>query len=505
MSDDIRQREHEQTIEPIKPGFGESRAAETHAFEPISRKSPQTIWLAGGGIGLIAALAFVFFGLPRWLGEQREPAGEPALPAPVETPANPEASLSEARKAELDAGIQRDLASLLTQQNHLETLSVADWGGEAWERYQSLSRGGDDAYLAKDLEAAAEAYANALTVGQGLLDQADQIVAGALERGWQAIEARDPAKAIEQFNIVLSIEDSTEAEQGRLRAQRLPQVLDLMREGESHEDSGDLPAAIEAYKGALAIDREWQPAREALTAAQSQLADYEFEQLLSRGYSALAESKYKDAIEQFEKALAMRPGTPEAKDGLYQAEQGQKLGQIALAEVRALAFERRELWPQAIAQYQSALATDPTLQTAIDGLARAQARQDLDAKIVNIVDNPRLLFDDQVLAQANALLEDAQGIENRGQRIEDQIASLSRLIRLATTPQRVVLESDALTEVTIYRVGTLGTFTATELELRPGEYTAIGSRNGYRDVRMRFTVLPGQALEPIRVVCIEPI
>jgi hypothetical protein len=62
-----------------------------------------------------------------------------------------------------------------------------------------------------------------------------------------------------------------------------------------------------------------------------------------------------------------------------------------------------------------------------------------------------------------------------------------------------------MTEVTLFRVGVLGSFTATEVDLRPGNYTAVGSRDGYRDVRRTFTVLPGRELEPISVICEEPI
>jgi len=78
-------------------------------------------------------------------------------------------------------------------------------------------------------------------------------------------------------------------------------------------------------------------------------------------------------------------------------------------------------------------------------------------------------------------------------------------VELASKPIQVRLESDQLTSVTLYRVGALGAFAAKEVELRPGTYTAIGSRDGYRDVRQTFTVRPGRNLAPIRLVCIEPI
>jgi len=278
-----------------------------------------------------------------------------------------------------------------------------------------------------------------------------------------------------------------------------------VREGHAIESTGELPAAIDLYRQALAIDPAWTPAREALTAANGRLAQYSFDRALSNGFAALGESRFADAVDAFNAALSMRPESSAAADGLFQAEEGARLGQISLARVRALAFERRELWSEAIDLYESALAIDPTLDFALEGVARARARHDLDLKIENLVNNPRLLFDDKILADAGRLLEEARAVEPQGARIEEQRGRLDRLITLASTPLTVELRSDALTEVTVFRVGTIGTFTSTQIDLRPGDYTVIGSRNGYRDVRHSFTVVPGQVPGPIEVICVEPI
>jgi hypothetical protein len=69
----------------------------------------------------------------------------------------------------------------------------------------------------------------------------------------------------------------------------------------------------------------------------------------------------------------------------------------------------------------------------------------------------------------------------------------------------VQLESDGETEVTVYRVGRLGRFQTRQLELRPGSYTVVGSRRGYRDVRRELEVAPGQSPPPLRIVCQEAI
>jgi hypothetical protein len=60
----------------------------------------------------------------------------------------------------------------------------------------------------------------------------------------------------------------------------------------------------------------------------------------------------------------------------------------------------------------------------------------------------------------------AQAVNNPGPRLKEQIARAEALIQQAGAEVRVVLSSDGLTTVTVYRVGSLGTFTTMELSLR---------------------------------------
>jgi tetratricopeptide (TPR) repeat protein len=282
-------------------------------------------------------------------------------------------------------------------------------------------------------------------------------------------------------------------------------VLASLQQAEEARARGEFDAALASYRAALAIDPQWQAAAVGVAEVTRVLRDAEFEQLLSAGFNALTSEDFVAAREQFEAALALRPSSREAQEGIAQADEGAELDRIQLAEARALAFERRELWDQAIALYRSVLDSDPTLVFAQTGLERARARAGLDAKLRNLIDNPALLLGDTVLEDARELLAVAAEEEQKGAVLEGQIASLSRLVDVAMKPISVRLTSDQFTTVTLYRVGALGAFAARDVELRPGTYTVIGSRDGYRDVRQTFTVRPGRNLPPIRVVCIEPI
>ena len=76
---------------------------------------------------------------------------------------------------------------------------------------------------------------------------------------------------------------------------------------------------------------------------------------------------------------------------------------------------------------------------------------------------------------------------------------------LVEAQTEVVILSDGLTDVVIYHVGRLGLFQEKSLVLRTGDYTATGSRNGFRDVRQTLKVRPGTGRMIFKLRCEEPI
>lgn len=495
--------QHDETIVPIRPNLRGAEAEQRAAAQPARLLKPAIAALGAGVLVVAAAAGFIW--LPEQAEQQRAAARQVPEPVAVEPePARPVLSPEEAAALRAEAG--RLLAGLLTLTDDLTKLNVAQWAAEDWAKYEQLSEDGDNAFLAEDFAASVTSYSEAKTLGEGLVARAATTLQAALAAADAAVAAGDSTEAIAQYDMVLTIEPGhAAAAAGRARAERLPEVLDLVQRGNVAAARDELQEALAFYRQALEIDANWPAANNGVAEVNRRLRDAEFERRLSAGLGLLGAEDYSAAKTEFQAALALRPNAREALDGLKQAEEGQKLNQIALAEARGLAFERRELWDQAIELYRSVLANDSTLLFAQAGLERAQARAGLDAKLVNLIDNPTLLFTDSVLADARALLEEAAAQEERGARLTSQIEKLGELVELASKPISVRLESDQLTNVTLYRVGTLGTFAAKDLELRPGTYTVIGSRDGYRDVRQTFTVRPGRSLPPISVVCVEPI
>lgn len=213
---------------------------------------------------------------------------------------------------------------------------------------------------------------------------------------------------------------------------------------------------------------------------------------LSEGLEALAARDWTTAEAAFTRALALDPSSGPAAEGLGEARRGLSADLIRERVESARRAEDSEAWSEALVAWQAALALDPTVKLAQEGGERAASRAELAAAIAFHLDHPERLVAPEVLVEAEALLARAEAVDPAGDRHRDQVAALGGLLERARREVSVVLSSDGETEVTILRVGRLGRFTRHELELRPGVYTIVGTRSGYRDVRRRLEV-PGES------------
>ena len=177
----------------------------------------------------------------------------------------------------------------------------------------------------------------------------------------------------------------------------------------------------------------------------------------------------------------------------------------AAQRARGQALEAGENWGEAVRLYESVLRQDRSLAFAQQGKARAAARLKLGESLQTLIDRPDRLASPEVRSAALTLLQSAQDEPSPGQVLRGQIARLSALLPEFDKPVHLSLLSDSLTEVAIPSVGAFGAFARRDIELKPGHYTVIGTRNGYRDVRRDITVSPGQSAQTVSVACSESI
>jgi len=398
------------------------------------------------------------------------------------------------------------LGELLSKMETLERRAVQRWGGLRFKQARAVYAEGDDAYLAREYGTATEKYRQAIAILEPLLDEVDQVFASTLAEAKVALDAADAVEALRLFELAVAISPShATAKAGYARARNLDTVLSLTDQGVEFETDLELEAARQSFARAVEIDSEWQPAQDGLERVLGTIKQMEFDKRMTEGLTSLAERDYRGARAAFRMAQQLEPESHEPADGLLQVDQGLRLDQIGVLERQARNQQRDEEWETAVETYESILEIDNTLQFAQEGLARARQMSALHAQLDDYISDPDRLSTASTMGKATRLVVDVTRLPTIGPRLSDQRDQLSRLLKRAATPLTVQLVSDSVTEVSIYKVGKLGSFETRELDLRPGTYVAVGSRPGFRDVRLEFRVAPEVDLQPVIVRCEEAI
>ena len=428
------------------------------------------------------------------------PAGSQPVTSPPEPQKAPEHQAGDLAAAEQAMG------SYMRKQEGLETQRVANWGGAGYTVALQRAAEGDEQFRQRKYPTAAEAYRDATARLDAVEAQRNTLLAEALNEGAEALNQGNSAEAAERFSLALEIDaDNAAAQRGLARAATIDEVLRLFGKGRVHEANRELVQAKADYDRAVALDADFVEARTGATRVADKIVTRRFQRAMSEGLAALVANDFAAAHAAFEAAHALRPGAKAATDGLAQSDAAIRLRQIAVHRDKAATFEQEERWAEAVQEYEAVLHLDANIRFAQDGRARTRERAELTALIGGYLDQPSRLTSRSVYDRAVALLREASLIENKGPKLIRQQSALEALVQMAGTPVPVRLQSDNLTDVAVYKVGRFGKFTSRELELRPGTYTVVGTRDGYRDVRKEITIVPGEAVTPVVVRCDEEI
>jgi tetratricopeptide (TPR) repeat protein len=473
------------------------------ALQRAQRKANNLLW--GIFILLLVLVGGVIFILPNYVSpptpDVTKIAVTTAAPAgPAETP------FEEAQRLRARQEAQTALEPLLALQDELERQGVARWAETPFNEAIALARQGDEAYAAQDYAKARDLYQNSLARLQDINTSEDTLYTTAMQQGTSAYEAGDTQAAVAAYDQALALKpDSAEAATGKERAQALAQVRDLLAAGRNLEAGNQLEAAREQYQKAQALDPSHPEVAAALASIQNSMVERNFAAAMSRGYAALQDGRATAAQEAFQEARGIKPNAPEVRSAMQQAKDQETFTEVSQHVAAAQRSESDEAWADALAAWDKALAVDPNLVSAQQGHERSQSRNNLDEFLRGIIAEPLRLADTNVHAQASQVLVDAERVTDAGPTLQSQLQQVRAFLQQVLVPATVQLQSDGMTEVTLLRVGELGTFTSHTLNLTPGTYTAVGIRPGYRDVRQEFVVtIDGQA-PVVTVACNETI
>jgi hypothetical protein len=461
-------------------------------------------WVLAALGGALALAGIVFVLLPAWLAPAPTPAPRadeapaPRTTAPAAAPADAAETVRQRLLATEAAARYRADADALRERG------AAAWAADAFARADGVAKAAEAALAGGDFARAEERYRDAGRLLAEIGAGAEAAFDRALADGEAALADGAGAKAAEAFRLALLIRpDDARARRGLGRAEKMDDVRDRVATGEALERDGRLTESREAYAAAATLDPEHEPARAALKRLDGRLASQRFDALMTDGLARLERSDWAGAERSFSAALQLRAGSAPAADALARARAGLQREQLASLQAEGRGHESAERWEDALATYRRAAGIDPTVVFATEGIARSERRIALHARIAAFLADPQRLYSPRVRDEAQQLLAELGSESAAGPRLAAERDRLGAAVRRAAAEVTLQLASDNATDVVLYRVGPLGRFHAREVTLTPGTYTLVGSRPGFRDVRVEVTLEPGQPAPRVFIACEE--
>ncbi|MGA9366814.1 MAG: hypothetical protein WBV35_05105 [Steroidobacteraceae bacterium] len=474
--------------------------------------------LLSGAVLICAATAAALFWLPRQDIAGLQPllarisalapsqsatssATAPAKPAVLPAPAAP------APKAKIDAAALARL-NTATSDFRKRAAALASRGAVAWD--------GADFSAAQTQAAESSGAAAAGGVGiamqhlsraQQLLDKvaqrAPRALAAQLRAGDLALAAGHRTVASQAYDLARRIDpNSRRAIEGLRRAGVLSGTVPLLNDAQKAEGMRNYSQAAQDFSQALALDPGNAVAKAGLARVNASFGSDGYARAVGAGFAALGAGRLTEAQAHFQQALGFRPQGKEATEGLQRVSLAMEAGRIAQLRQRAADLEAQERWSEAVAVYDSALQVDPALEFAKRGKAQDEERAQLSYSLQQIIAHPDRLDFPAVRDEAVTLLQQARE-QTLGPVLQSQVERITQLMPALDRPVQLNMISDNVTEVSIPGIGVFGSFARREIRLKPGTYTVIGTRDGYRAVQLEFTVEPGQQSVTITVTAAE--
>jgi len=409
-----------------------------------------------------------------------------------------------AEKTKYRQDSQKVLAQIIAVRDRLKEQTVEFWGDFEFRQAIRLVDLGDEQYGYGDYKDALTSYQDSLNQLQALEQLGQSHLEEALTKGLKAIENAELAKAAAATAMAIAPQDSRTQELDQ-RAAPLANLIAALDNGQQRLETNELAAAKAYFQKAVAIDNRHIKAAASLVSAEQAITEERFRGRMSAGFSALDSNQFAVANSAFNSAGKVFSNHPAVAQALSQVATKQSQMAVSRQMKQAKEFEQKEEWQQALSLYQQLLQTDPSLTEAKVRIISVGVRASLDSQLTAILADPLKLSASSNDSRGQRLLDDASSIAGPGPRLKQQTADLKKVLQQSRTKFDVAIQSNNLTQVTLFRVAELGVFEQTTLQLFPGRYVAAGTRIGFRDVRVEFSITGTPISTAIRVSCDEAI
>ena len=415
-----------------------------------------------------------------------------------------------AEKTKYRKDAQLVLEKIVELRDLLKSKSIEKWNAEKFNIALENISIGDDLYREGEYLRSIKQYREALDQLNNLKEDAAKIIESTIISANNNIEKLDSELTVEQtinsINLAFAIDKNNESiKLLKERSLKLPDLFNKVMQSDQFISEQKYEDAFSVLSEAIMLDPYRKKTKTSMENLNKRIKEKTFIEFMSEGFEAMDQNNFSSARKVFNEALKTYPERPDVYDALNQLESRESSFQIKERIKNAEANENLENWSEAKKEYEALLESDNSLVSLKARLINVRIRAELDEQLENLINNPLTLRSDELHQKAKKLLKTAQGINQRGAKLEKQIESVSKIIVQARNPIPVNFFSDNKTKVTIFKIGSLGLFEKRTIELVPGKYVALGQRIGFRDVRLDFAIEPNEVDKNISIMCVESI
>lgn len=491
-------------ITPVQPALSHLRKARIQPQWQQWLLTNKIVLVASAGVLALVAVASLFASryqaaIPDLAAATQQLAAQDSTSEPLTAPtAAPFAQLSAAQAQQT---AQDQLARFVELQLTLEEkFTDTSWATDSVEQAKATALLGDSFFQNQNYREAFDQYQRAAAELALSIERGETAVASALAQAEQSIDELDQVASSEALARARAYFPREPAiEQLQQRVDKLPQITELLRDALNLELAERYEQALQRYQRIVAVDPKTKSLKARMSVAKSGLKRQRIRNLLSDAFSALNAANYVSAREKFAQVLAEEPDNSAAQGGLEHIAQLYDVAVIREAEADAAIAMQAGDWSTAVDAYQRILDFDSNLLVGVAGLAAATEHQRIDKLLNAIRRAPERLSNAKLFNDAEIAINEAGTLTYQPEALASAIDAVKTLLAQYRDPVDVTFVSDNAMQISLSNIGNLGQFTQRTLTLRPGVYTLRASKDGCRDTYTNITVLPGMA--PVEVFC----
>ena len=391
--------------------------------------------------------------------------------------------------------------------SNLEKKNVNQWGESPFTRAKETFEIGYRSFQASKISKSVEELNLSLEVLNTLLEEGDLIFNKGLNLGQKYLKDGNAALSIENFKNA-EIIDNTDPKviEGLSRAMVYDDIINQLRVAKELITVEQLDQAFDIITSAYNLDKKNPIAQNSLEDIKKLILEREFNLAINKGQKAIEQSNIEVGVKSFNKALDLKPNSPQAKKGLSEILLIDKQIRIKNLLEEASLFEDQENWISAMSSYTKILDEDYSIKDAQQGFKRTNSINELEKKIKLYISDPSRLSTPAIKSDAEDLIIDSSNLINRDKAPEffSLRNKLKDIIFYIDKPRPVRFISDNSSILIITGLGEVEPFDSKTINLKPGKYEIRARKRGFVEKRIEIEINPIDNKE-IYIACNERI